>query len=90
VSGAQAPGCPNSINDCANTKTLPTVTIGGQPATVVFSGLAPGIVGEYQVNVQVPAGISAGNQPITISIGGTTSPSQTAGASPQTIIIPVK
>ena len=36
--------------------------IGGQPATVGFSGLAPGIVGEYQVNVTVPPGLSAGNQ----------------------------
>lgn len=86
VSGAEAPGSPN----LASTKTTPVVTIGGQSATVVFSGLAPGIVGEYQVNVQVPAGISAGNQPITISIGGVTSPAQTAGSSPQTIMIPVK
>jgi len=86
ASGLVAPGNPN----LATTKTTPVVTIGGQPATVVFSGLAPGIVGEYQVNVQVPAGISAGNQPITIAIGGVTSPAKTAGSSPQTIMIPVK
>jgi len=44
----------------------------------------------YQVNVTVPASLSAGNQPITISIGGQTSPAQTAGSSPQTIVLPVK
>ena len=30
------------------------------------------------------------NQPITISIAGQTSPAQTVGASPQTIMLPVK
>src|ERR1017187_4180665 len=29
------------------TPTLPTVTIGGIPATVLFSGLTPGYAGEY-------------------------------------------
>jgi uncharacterized protein (TIGR03437 family) len=66
------------------------VTIGGQTAQVIFSGLSPGFVGLYQVNVTVPPGLSAGNQAITIAIGGNTSPAQTAGSSPQTIIIPVK
>jgi minor extracellular serine protease Vpr len=73
----------------SNTLTKPTVSIGGQQAAVGFSGLA-GYVGLYQVNVTVPTGISAGNQPITISIGGQTSPTSTSGSSPQTIVIPVK
>jgi len=81
---------PATAATLALTKTLPTVSIGGQPATVGFSGLAPGLIGLYQVNVTVPTNISAGNQPITISVGGQTSPSQTAGSSPQTIMIPVK
>jgi uncharacterized protein (TIGR03437 family) len=52
----------------------PTITIGGQAAgTIQFSGLAPGFVSLYQINVQVPAGISAGAQPIACSIGGVTS-----------------
>ena len=61
-------------NPLASTTASPTITIGGQAATTVqFSGLAPGFVSLYQVNVQVPTGISAGAQPITCSIGGVTS-----------------
>jgi uncharacterized protein (TIGR03437 family) len=51
-----------------------TVTIGGVPADASFSGLAPGYVGLYQVNVQVPATVAAGSAvPLTIAIGGVTS-----------------
>ena len=84
--GAPAPGSPN----LATTTTTPVVTIGGKAATVQFAGLTPPYVGLYQVNVQVPTGLTSGNQPITISIGGVTSPAQTAGSSPQTIVLPVK
>jgi uncharacterized protein (TIGR03437 family) len=52
----------------------PTVTIGGVPANVQFSGLAPGYVGLYQVNAQVPAGLATGsNVPVVMSISGATS-----------------
>jgi uncharacterized protein (TIGR03437 family) len=68
--GLAAPGPPN----LAMTTATPTITIGGQPApNVQFSGLAPGFVSLYQVNAQVPTGISAGAQPITCAIGGVTS-----------------
>ena len=39
-----------------HTTTLPDVTIGGAAARVLFSGLAPGWPGLYQVNVEVPPG----------------------------------
>ena len=52
----------------------PTVTIGGVPASVSFSGLAPGFVGLYQVNAQVPAGLAAGDAvPVVMQMGGNTS-----------------
>ncbi len=38
-----------------------TMTIGGAPATVTYDGLAPGLVGVYQFNAIVPAGISSGD-----------------------------
>ena len=60
-----------TLNDCKTT-TIPAVMIGNQPATVDYAGLAPGLVG-YQINVEVPSGISAGMQPVTVSTGGVTS-----------------
>lgn len=36
------------------TSTLPIVTVGGKNATVYFSGLVPGFVSLWQLNVQVP------------------------------------
>ena len=50
------------------------MTIGGVPASVSFSGLAPGFVGLYQVNAQVPAGLAAGDAvPVVMQMGGNTS-----------------
>ena len=48
----------------------PTVTVGGISAPISFAGLAPGFVGLYQVNVQVPQGVAAGDAvPVVLSIG---------------------
>jgi uncharacterized protein (TIGR03437 family) len=58
----------------SSTTTLATATIGGSTASVSFSGLAPGFPGLYQVNLQVPSNIPAGNQQIIVSIGGVSSP----------------
>ncbi|MCH7978969.1 MAG: hypothetical protein IH935_08340, partial [Acidobacteria bacterium] len=49
-----------SGNPLSTTMIDPTVTIGDAPAPVSFSGLAPGFVGLYQVNVQIPAGVAPG------------------------------
>jgi uncharacterized protein (TIGR03437 family) len=52
-----------------NTTTLPvSVTIGGQPATMVYRGVTQGSIGLYQVNAIMPAGLS-GSQPIVITAG---------------------
>jgi len=41
------------------------------PASVLFSGIAPGFAGLYQVNVVLPATAPAGDDvPVVISIGG--------------------
>jgi uncharacterized protein (TIGR03437 family) len=55
------------------TTAMPTVTIGGTKAMVSFSGLAPGFVGLYQVNAEVPAGLSAGNQSVVVSVAAESS-----------------
>jgi uncharacterized protein (TIGR03437 family) len=50
----------------------PTVTIGGLPAPTLFFGEAPGLVsGILQLNVQIPAGLSAGSAPLVVSFGAT-------------------
>ncbi len=56
----------------STTVATATVTIGGASAAVAYSGLAPGFVGLYQINATVPT-LSAGNQPVIITIGGTQS-----------------
>jgi len=67
-------GAPAPSKPLAGTTTTPIVTIGGVPAMVSFSGLAPGYVGLYQVNALVPEGSAVGSAvPVTISIGGVSS-----------------
>jgi uncharacterized protein (TIGR03437 family) len=67
-------GSPASLTDLSPTPKLPSVTIGGVLASVSFSGLAPGFVGLYQVNAQVPAGLAASNAvPVAISMEGAAS-----------------
>jgi uncharacterized protein (TIGR03437 family) len=63
--GAVATGIANA--------TLPvTVTIGGQPAQVLYAGAAPGIVaGVFQINATVPSGLpNGGDLPLTAQVGG--------------------
>ncbi|MGD0297559.1 MAG: hypothetical protein ABSE86_10610 [Bryobacteraceae bacterium] len=56
-----------------STVAIPNVTIGGVNAKVSFSGLAPEFVGLYQVNAVVPPGLASGNQPVVITVGGSSS-----------------
>jgi uncharacterized protein (TIGR03437 family) len=47
-------------------------------AQVLYSGLAPGYAGVYQLNVRIPTGVSrASNVPVTLTIGGIASNSVT-------------
>jgi uncharacterized protein (TIGR03437 family) len=68
-SGDPAPGGPYAETP------LPVVTIGTQQAQVLFSGLTPGVGGLYALNVAVPPSLAPGVYPVTVSIGGRTSPS---------------
>ena len=74
VNNQPASGAVSPADPLAPVQQNPTVTIGGQPAQVLFAGLAPGFVGAYQVNVRVPSGLPAGLAPLVISAGGQTAP----------------
>ena len=67
TSGVAAP----SVPPYAYTTSTPSVTIGGVAKTPSYSGLAPGYVGLYQLNVAVPSGLAAGTASVQINIGGT-------------------
>lgn len=74
VTNQPASGDPAPAGPYAETPT-PVVLIGAQQATVLFSGLTPGSGTLYVVNVVVPPSLAPGVYPVTVSIGGRTSPS---------------
>jgi uncharacterized protein (TIGR03437 family) len=74
VSGAMVTGKPASTTSLQPTSpNQATASIGGINAPISFSGLSPGFVGLYQVNVQIPANLPS-LPPLIISIGGTSAP----------------
>jgi uncharacterized protein (TIGR03437 family) len=71
VTNAPATGSPASETILAHTTAASTATIGGEAATVIFAGLAPGFVGLYQVNIEVPQNAPTGGAvELLLSIGG--------------------
>jgi len=70
--GQVSPAIPaGSIAATASSVTNPVnVQCGSTPATVQYAGVAPGFVGLYQFNVQVP-NLPAGDWPLVISVNGT-------------------
>jgi uncharacterized protein (TIGR03437 family) len=72
---AVADGAAAPADSLVKTIIQATVTIGGQPAEVLFSGLAPGFAGLYQVNAVVPSGVPPGEAPLVITIGSASSSS---------------
>ena len=87
VSPAVPDGFPAPLSPLSNTVTVPTsdaktcvnsqpsmcVAIGSSFGTVQFSGLAPGYVGLWQVNVLIPQDVTPGNVNVRILIDGTPS-----------------
>lgn len=76
ASGAGAPS-----NPLAQTANPPTITLGSVPAPFLFSGLTPGLVGSYQVVLQVPADAPDGDLPLVVT---------QAGFSGAQVILPVR
>jgi uncharacterized protein (TIGR03437 family) len=81
--GAVSPTIKDGVAGSGKELTVaqPTAMIGGSAAPVSFSGLAPGFVALYQVNVQIPKGLTSGNQPLVLTI---------SGASSSPVMVPVK
>jgi uncharacterized protein (TIGR03437 family) len=66
-------GSPGASSPLSYTENQPVVTIGDRKAEVLFSGLAPGFVGVYQLNVRAPGDLPLGLQvPLRIDGGGAT------------------
>ena len=62
---------PASLTPLPQISPLPTVTIGGQPATVTYAGPVVGsLIGILQVNATIPSGSATGVAvPLAVSIG---------------------
>jgi uncharacterized protein (TIGR03437 family) len=66
-------GATNRVGSLDVTTIQPVVMFGNIAARVTFSGLAPGYVGLYQINAQVPAGVRGAAIPVTVQADGVTS-----------------
>lgn len=73
VSTGAAPSSSTPLADLPQPMQTVTVTVGGVPANIVFSGIPPGLVGVTQINFMVPSGISIGSQPVVVKVGGVAS-----------------
>jgi minor extracellular serine protease Vpr len=54
----------------ARVKNTPVVTVDGQSAPIEFAGLAPGFVGLFQIDLQVPGNATTGSVPLVVSPNG--------------------
>ena len=73
--GATNPAVPSgqgapTAEPLARVVNAATVTVDGQNATVEFAGLAPGFVGLYQIDLQVPSTARTGSLALIVSQNG--------------------
>lgn len=74
--GQAGSGDPDSVSTTVNPVA---VTIGGHPYDVIWSGLAPGRVGVYEIAIYVPGSRVTGDDlPVVVSAGGNSSTSTSA------------
>jgi adhesin/invasin len=65
ASGAASPGSPLALPS-----VTPVLTLNGSVYPIAFAGLTPGLVGLYQMNFQVPAGLPAGDLTLRVTQNG--------------------
>ncbi len=58
----------------ASTTTSVGVTVGGITANVLYAGVAPGLAGLYQINIQVPANATDGDLPVQAAMNSVSTP----------------
>jgi uncharacterized protein (TIGR03437 family) len=72
--GATNPPVPTGMlaptSPLATTTVQPQVSIDTASADILFSGLTPGGVGLYQINIRIPASIRTGDLQLIVSQGG--------------------
>jgi len=82
VSPSIADGAATPLTGLTTTTYTPTVTIGGMNAPVIFSGLTPGLIPLWQMDITVPSGLAAGSYPMIVSLNGQVSNSATVSLAP--------
>jgi uncharacterized protein (TIGR03437 family) len=63
-------------NEAAGVTESISVTVGGialTPAEILYAGVTQN-AGLYQLNIQLPAAVPAGDQPVVVTIAGVSSP----------------
>jgi uncharacterized protein (TIGR03437 family) len=56
---------------CVTSQPSMCVAVGNGFGEVQFSGLAPGFIGLWQINVKLPADVPSGAVPVRVLINGT-------------------
>ncbi|MDA1315721.1 MAG: hypothetical protein O2968_20555 [Acidobacteria bacterium] len=70
VEPAVSSALPASFDPLSLTVLPVEAEIDGRPVMVLFSGLAPGFAGLYQVNIQLPSDLPPGRYLLVIRVGG--------------------
>ena len=85
-------GTYNPISTTGALALTTTATIGGQPATVLYAGPAPGLIaGIFQINLTIPSGTPSGNAAVIVTLAcPAASPANCSTASSQTVTVAVQ
>jgi uncharacterized protein (TIGR03437 family) len=70
-SGPVPGGIPSAADSVAGNISF---TIGGKQVTPSYVGVTPGSAGLYQLNATIPAGLTAGNNAVVLTINGVSTP----------------